>query len=178
MIIIIIVIIMIIFIIIIMINDHDYHHFQINHDTKGPRAVPAPVCVWSNNSMIIFYLSSSHRCHIHHRHPPFSLYHNRPASVSTTCLWKSSSSLSNQSSSSSPLSKLPKARKRFQHLFVELQPGDALFFHSNLLHTSAQVIRSTLPWLGSKSYFERLFHRISKCSESQHTEAIFHDLRL
>jgi len=30
------------------------------------------------------------------------------------------------------------ARERFAHLFVELKPGDALFFHSNLLHTSAQ----------------------------------------
>merc|ERR1719400_237414 len=36
------------------------------------------------------------------------------------------------------LGRVELARKRFQHLFVELQPGDALFFHSNLLHTSAQ----------------------------------------
>ena len=31
------------------------------------------------------------------------------------------------------------ARKRYPDVFVELQPGDAVFFHSNLLHTSAQV---------------------------------------
>merc|ERR1719167_776254 len=36
------------------------------------------------------------------------------------------------------LERVKLARERFEHLFVELQPGDALFFHSNLLHTSAQ----------------------------------------
>lgn len=28
--------------------------------------------------------------------------------------------------------------KRFEHLYIEMQPGDALFFHSNLLHRSDQ----------------------------------------
>ena len=27
---------------------------------------------------------------------------------------------------------------RFEHVYVEMEPGDALFFHSNLLHTSDQ----------------------------------------
>ena len=37
-----------------------------------------------------------------------------------------------------------KAGERFKHLFVQLQPGDALFFHSNLLHTSAQATIVTI----------------------------------
>ena len=141
MIIIIIVIIMIIFIIIIMINDHDYHHFQINHDTKGPRAVPAPVCVWSwsHNSVIIFYLSSSHRCHIHH--------HNRPASGSSTCLWNSNLATL---CFSTPTSSTPRLRS-FDQLCLGWEQNHIL-----------------------KDYFIKL----SKCSEPQHTEAVFHDLRL
>ena len=27
---------------------------------------------------------------------------------------------------------------RYSHVYVEMEPGDALFFHSNLLHTSDQ----------------------------------------
>merc|ERR1712004_308971 len=37
------------------------------------------------------------------------------------------------------LERVEMARKRYPDVFVELQPGDAVFFHSNLLHTSAQV---------------------------------------
>merc|ERR1719400_1718847 len=36
------------------------------------------------------------------------------------------------------LERVEMARKRYPDVFVELQPGDAVFFHSNLLHTSAQ----------------------------------------
>merc|ERR1719167_1167408 len=36
------------------------------------------------------------------------------------------------------LERLDRARKRYRDVFVELEPGDAVFFHSNLLHTSAQ----------------------------------------
>ena len=55
-------------------------------------------------------------------------------STSSTSLTPSSSTFK------TPLWRLlKKAGQRFKHLFVQLQPGDALFFHSNLLHTSAQA---------------------------------------
>lgn len=41
------------------------------------------------------------------------------------------------------LGRVEMARKRYPHVFVELQPGDAVFFHSNLLHTSAQNVPMT-----------------------------------
>jgi len=36
------------------------------------------------------------------------------------------------------LARVEMARSRYRDVFVELQPGDTVFFHSNLLHTSAQ----------------------------------------
>ena len=38
------------------------------------------------------------------------------------------------------------ASKQLEHVQVELQPGDAVFFHSNLLHTSAQNISDKRRW--------------------------------
>lgn len=39
-----------------------------------------------------------------------------------------------------------------QHLHVEMEPGDALFFHSNLLHTSDQNKSSMRRWVMISSY--------------------------
>ena len=38
------------------------------------------------------------------------------------------------------------ARKQLELVQVELQPGDVVFFHSNLLHTSAQNLSDKRRW--------------------------------
>ena len=38
------------------------------------------------------------------------------------------------------------ARKQLEQVQVQLQPGDAVFFHSNLLHTSAQNLSHKRRW--------------------------------
>lgn len=38
------------------------------------------------------------------------------------------------------------ALKTMEHVYVELQPGDALFFHSNLLHRSEANLSDTARW--------------------------------
>ena len=38
------------------------------------------------------------------------------------------------------------ARKQLEQVQVQLQPGDAVFFHSNLLHTSAQNLGDKRRW--------------------------------
>jgi len=44
------------------------------------------------------------------------------------------------------LERVEEIKKICEHLFVELSPGDALFFHSNLLHTSAQNLSDKRRW--------------------------------
>ena len=44
------------------------------------------------------------------------------------------------------LERVEEVRKVCEHVFVELSPGDAVFFHSNLLHTSAQNLSSKRRW--------------------------------
>jgi len=44
------------------------------------------------------------------------------------------------------LERVNQARQVCEHVFVELSPGDAVFFHSNLLHTSAQNVSNIRRW--------------------------------
>ena len=44
------------------------------------------------------------------------------------------------------LERVEEIKKICEHLYVELSPGDALFFHSNLLHTSAQNLSDKRRW--------------------------------
>ena len=41
---------------------------------------------------------------------------------------------------------------RFGHDYVEMEPGDVLFFHSNLLHTSDQNHSDLRRWVMIVSY--------------------------
>merc|ERR1712156_1095450 len=44
------------------------------------------------------------------------------------------------------LERVDQARQVCEHVFAELSPGDAVFFHSNLLHTSAQNVSNIRRW--------------------------------
>ena len=44
------------------------------------------------------------------------------------------------------LDRVKEASKQLEHLHVELQPGDGIFFHSNLLHTSAHNLSDKRRW--------------------------------
>ena len=44
------------------------------------------------------------------------------------------------------LDRVKEASKQLEHLHVELQPGDGIFFHCNLLHTSAQNLSDKRRW--------------------------------
>ncbi|KAK7075193.1 hypothetical protein SK128_011143 [Halocaridina rubra] len=51
--------------------------------------------------------------------------------------------------------RVDKVRKLFPHVYVEMCPGDALFFHCNLLHTSDQNTSSSRRWVLIASYNTR-----------------------
>jgi len=44
------------------------------------------------------------------------------------------------------------AKEMFEHVYVEMEPGDALFFHSNLLHTSDQNKSDMRRWVMISSF--------------------------
>ena len=56
------------------------------------------------------------------------------------------------------LERVEQARKVCRHVFVELNPGDAVFFHSNLLHTSAQNLSDKRRWSMISAY-NTLLHK-------------------
>lgn len=43
--------------------------------------------------------------------------------------------------------RVEQAKKVFEHVYVEMKPGDALFFHCNLLHTSSQNTSPNRRWV-------------------------------
>ena len=59
------------------------------------------------------------------------------------------------------------ARKQLEHLHVELQPGDVVFFHSNLLHTSAQNLSDQRRWSMICAYNSRSVKDSFKCPQAQ-----------
>ena len=48
--------------------------------------------------------------------------------------------------------RVEEAKKFCKHLHVEMEPGDALFFHSNLMHTSDQNKSSLRRWVMISSF--------------------------
>ena len=58
-----------------------------------------------------------------------------------------------------------------KHVFVEMNPGDALFFHSNLLHTRCLNVNRD-------SSYRRLEFKIFQRSEQERSAAVGDDLQL
>ena len=50
------------------------------------------------------------------------------------------------------LGRVELAKKRYQHHYIEMEPGDVLFFHCNLLHTSDQNKSDMRRWAMITSY--------------------------
>ena len=50
------------------------------------------------------------------------------------------------------LGRVELAKKRYPHLHIEMEPGDVLFFHCNLLHTSDQNKSDMRRWAMITSY--------------------------
>jgi len=69
------------------------------------------------------------------------------------------------------LARVEMAQRRCPHHHVELQPGDALFFHSNLLHTSAQNLSSLRRYSMICAYNQR-----SNSPEEEHHHPLYHPL--
>ena len=66
------------------------------------------------------------------------------------------------------LERVEQARKVCRHVFVELSPGDAVFFHSNLLHTSAQNMSDKRRWSMICAYNTRMNNPVREHHLSQY----------
>merc|ERR1739848_185652 len=62
---------------------------------------------------------------------------------------------------------------QFEHICVEMEPGDGLFFHSNLLHTSDQNKSSMRRWV-----FISSFNQARNKSEKKCHHADYHPLQI
>jgi hypothetical protein len=63
------------------------------------------------------------------------------------------------------------AEQKYEHVYVEMEPGDALFFHSNLLHTSDQNKSQLRRWVLITSY-----NQARNCPDLKHHHADYHPL--
>jgi len=65
------------------------------------------------------------------------------------------------------------AKKMCEHVYVEMEPGDALFFHSNLLHTSDQNKSDMRRWVMISSYNQR-----RNSPEKVHHHPLYHPIHI
>jgi len=65
------------------------------------------------------------------------------------------------------------ARQMFEHVYVEMDPGDALFFHSNLLHTSDQNKSDMRRWVMISS-----FNQARNSPDKEHHHPLYHPLNM
>ena len=69
--------------------------------------------------------------------------------------------------------RLQEALKIFPHVYVEMSPGDALFFHCNLLHSSDQNNSDQRRWVMITSYNKKKNNPVL-----QHHHPFYHPLHM